>query len=501
VLKDSSISEALVARQSSMAGNEEKVAQLREVTGLGAEAARQMLGATDGNLEEAVMLHFGAEDGPVGDAPTGSSGSRSGAAASGGGYAAGETVQPARLPTGAETPSPTPLDNDSSSTLAVENPVVPQQEATGWFSSIGNAMSSISQAVLGIAPEEFENWFVCRYGTPSPAWSKECFGDAARRSLAEGKLLLIWFHQAENAATESLCRQVLQNDMVLELAQENYVCWAGDVNRFEPGQIARLLGATVFPTVVVLQPLRHGFDNTFCLEWPLGTFAQPLFRLSPTIPGEALNVDQAITAVVTAAQDHRDAVQTREDDRTRRSTELAEDRQIREEQDAELQESMLIDQLKAQSLDELAAAEAQGDTCEDAAPSSSADATGETAAAAAAETAAAAAAAAKAEDDEVRRLARGDEIRALPEPVPAGSATAKISLKLPAGDRLQRVFKAEQQMADVYDWAHCCRPSAVPLNFELRTNFPAKALSDRTQTVGDSGLAPSAAIMMKAVDD
>jgi hypothetical protein len=499
------------------------------------EGAQQLLLAADGNLEEAVMLHFGmGDDLPVtatGSSASagGSTGSGSNPAGRGAGYTgavdaevplpvAARQPQGPRLFTGAEQPGLPPLGTDAGSTAAEQEEEAPaaevKEESGGWFASIGNAVSRLSQVVLGISSEEFENWFTTRYGTPCPAWSKDSFGDTVTGALSSNRLLLLWFHQDENDASENLCRQVFQNTMVIEMVKQSYVCWAGDVNRFEPGQIARLLGANTFPTVVVLQPLRHGYDHTFCLEWPLNTFAQPLFRLSPTVPGEALNADQAITALVTAAQDHGDAQQIREEERMARDNRLAEDRRLREEQQRELEESMLIDQMKKISEQEAKEAEAASAAAA-AQTAASTPATGQEAATSAESSAAplveaaptpAAASppvdsAAEAEEAEAKRLARREEILALPEPETAGTATAKISLKLPAGDRLQRVFRVEQQLREVYEWAHCCRPTAKPASFELWTNFPAKALTDRDMTVGEHGLAPGAALFMKAVDD
>merc|ERR1712032_513826 len=73
--------------------------------------------------------------------------------------------------------------------------------------------------------------------------------------------------------------------------------------------------------------------------------------------------------------------------------------------------------------------------------------------------------------EEENRKTRGAEIAATSEPQASGNATAKISLRLSSGERLQRTFLSEQRLDEVYEWAHCCRPSANPLHFELCTTF------------------------------
>lgn len=506
--------------------SEEHVTQLRDVTGLSDEAARQLLQASNGSLEDAVALHFASEDDGAAAAHVLRTDGRGDAQEPS--QAPRETQAP-RLFTGEEGPGVLPVTT-ADRQQAAEDTAVRQEPATGGFlGSLGRMFSSVSQALLGVASEDFESFFSCRYGTPAPPFSKDCFGDAVKIALTEGRLLLVWFHSEDGPATDSFCRQVLQNGLVMDMIRQNYILWAGDVSRFEPGQIARLLGATTFPTVAVLQPLRHGFDHTFCLEWPLGTFAQPLFRLSPTSQGDSMNADQAIAALSSAAQDHHDAVQAREEQRTRREVQLADERHLRDEQDREFEESLLRDQLAAIAANEATSAENSAEaaaieassaaavsstapTCPEASAAEKPD-LGAAASATSAGTGApskveATAADLKAEADaaalaaEEARVKRGAEILAQAEPEPAGNATAKILLKLSTGERMQRVFRAEQEMREVYEWVHCCRPTAKPLRFVLCTSFPAKTLSDRSATLRDMGLSPSAVVLLKEeVDD
>lgn len=82
-----------------------------------------------------------------------------------------------------------------------------------------------------------------------------------------------------------------------------------------------------------------------------------------------------------------------------------------------------------------------------------------------------------------------------------GSATARISLKCPTGERLQRTFLASQTLGEVYEWAHCCRLKPDPWNFDFCTNFPARTLTDTTATLETFGLTPNAALLMKIRDD
>merc|ERR1712190_100269 len=103
------------------------------------------------------------------------------------------------------------------------------------------------------------------------------------------------------------------------------------------------------------------------------------------------------------------------------------------------------------------------------------------------------------EEEEARRKARGQEILSVPEPVAAGNSTAKLSVRLPDGTRIQRVFPAEKTLDEIHEWVHCCRSSPCPPRFELHTSFPARALTERSRTLAELDLAPSAVLLLKAV--
>lgn len=431
-------------------------AQLCEFAGISGEPARLLLEVTRWSVEDALALHFaglgdGAED------------------------AEGIGALPASASLACEEIDVAPAAGGEGDAAAAQ--LAPARESVGWFGSISSAISGVSQAVLGVASEDFEDWFASRYGAPTPSFSTEPYGDSVTSALAQGRLLLIWFHQDESVATQKLCTEVFQSTYVTPLLAESYTVWAGDVCRFEPWQIARLLSVATFPTVVACQPLQHGYDaGDVCLEWPLGHFARPLFRLSPASAGEALDSDQVIAALASAAADHRGVAEERSSAATARSLHLAEERRLREEQDREYEEALLMDQVAAVSRLEGTDEEA----------------------AAAALRAEAAAEAAQATEEEQRRLARGAEILSMAEPVAAGNSTVKLSVRLPSGDRLQRAFPSEARLSEVYEWAHSCRPVATPASFVLCTSFPARKLEDKAATLAELDLAPSCALAMQA---
>lgn len=382
-----------------------------------------------------------------------------------------------------------PLQQISAGTA--QTPAQTPQESGGWLGSLTKSLSSFGQNYLwGIAPEEFQHWFVDRYGQPSPVFMKDSWGDSVQQALAMQRLLLVWFHQAEDDATSHLCRNVLQSPVVLEAIERSFVLWGGDVNRFEPSQIARLIGVTTFPSLVVVLPVRDAFNvNQFSVEWPLGIFCRPLQRISPAQSGEALDADTVVLALATASQDYSEELQNHQELATRRNLQLAEERLLREQQDREFEESLLADQLRQVEEQERKTAAAR--SSEEVQKAAEAEASAQALAAKAAEEA----------KDEDQRKRRASEILAEAEPVASeGVETVKLSLRLPSGDRLQRTFRATQTLEEVYEWAHCCRPEAKPKYFELCMSFPTRTLRDKSANLKDLDLIPSAALVLKETE-
>lgn len=453
---------------------EEKIAQLQEVGGIDQQAARHLLEASEWNVEEALHLHF-ASDGQV---PSTSS-AVEGQPLLNGGLAAGLAGE--NFLSVARNGYAGYADR-----TAANSPAAEPQEKT-FLGAISKAWTTASQALLGVASEDFQQWFQDRYGPPTPRFCKVPFGDAVQEALGERKLLMAWFHQEENTATQKLCREVLQNEQVLTNLQEDFLLWAGDTSRFEPSQVARLLGLQQFPSLVLLQPVANDFHaNIPCVEWPLGTFCAPLHSCQFAVgDGSTLDSDMVIATIQMTAQDYREEVRNVQEELQRRDVQLAEDRRLREQQDREYEEALLADQLAAirRAEDSSPAANEAANTSAEVPASPEAEKEKE-------------AAAAKEAEEESQRQQRKNEILGEPEPA-ASSSTARIRLQLPSGERLQRTFLGTQHLSEVYEWAHCCRPAAIPKHFELCINFPARSLKDRSATLKELDLVPSAALVLK----
>merc|ERR1711862_502140 len=85
-----------------------------------------------------------------------------------------------------------------------------------------------------------------------------------------------------------------------------------------------------------------------------------------------------------------------------------------------------------------------------------------------------------------------------------GEASSSISLRLPAGQRIQRKFAPTATLEQVYEWAELSpflpenvgKGLVVPERFILKAAFPSKNLVEREQTVEALNLAGSSSVRL-----
>jgi len=87
-------------------------------------------------------------------------------------------------------------------------------------------------------------------------------------------------------------------------------------------------------------------------------------------------------------------------------------------------------------------------------------------------------------------------------------AKARISMRLPAGQRIERRFAPDATLADIYAWAECAaylpeyqgRGLEIPAAFTLKTSFPSCELVDKDRTIEELQLAGSN-ILLAAIEE
>jgi len=484
-----------------------------EVTGADEDEALRYLQLADGDLSGAVAMHFAASDG-MEPAEVQAGLQTQGQI----GVSTASYVPPSLVPAGAEPVQSAfaciqklqAADADSAgAAVAGEAQETSGGSASssaggGLLSSVGRILNEGFRALTGIASEDFDDYFESEYGKPKPPLSNLGYAETLQAALKERRLVVLWLHDSGSDLSDEMCIRVLQDHRILDVLWRSYIVLGADICRFEPSQLAHMLQIQKFPALVLLQPKRSGFDDFFLIEWPLGVFAKPLGRVMPT--EEGCNVDEALAAISGCAAEadarHREVQEAREASRIA----AEQDRLLREQQDAAYEESLLRDQ-------QLQAEAERKKADEDSEPVSMGcgDGAGESP---------------RILPDEAvspkqvvseRKKQRLKAAQAIAEmgvvngnKEPRGDSTSRILVKLPTGKRIERCFGGDSQLSEVYAWVDCAGELAgivegaafeVPEAFELATTFPRKVLDDHAAKLCDLGLVPSAALMLKELEE
>jgi len=251
------------------------------------------------------------------------------------------------------------------------------------------------------------------------------------------------------------------------MLDDSFVLWAGDIARGETHVVAMTVHALETPCLAVILP--RSLDEMRVLEMLTGD----------------LQPDQVVARLVSCL-DHMDAHRA---ELMARAEQQTEDRLLREQQDLEYQEALEMDRLRIE--------EEERQTQERKKQEEEARKVEEEAKA-------------EAEKKEQERLAiiEGKKSRAAAFGGPPPEASASISLRLPAGQRVQRKFLPTATLEEVYQWAELVpflpenegKQLLVPDRFVLKSNFPSRDLVEKEQTVEALKLAGTN-ILLAAIED
>lgn len=301
-----------------------------------------------------------------------------------------------------------------------------------------------------------------------PNFFEGSFSQALQTAQRELKLLVIYLHSEHARHTQGFCTEVLSNEFIRTMLNESFILWGGDVARMESHRVAMMIHARQYPCFCVLLPA--SVDEV---------------RVVGALHGE-MQVDAAVallTACLEEMESHRSEIMARREQQ-------AEDRNLRQEQDREFQEALEMDRKREE---ERQAREREEREAQQAA---------EVERQKTEELIAMQEATKRAIED--KRRARAAKLE--PE---GADATSRIGLRLPAGQRLQRKFRPDATLADVYAWAECVpylpenedRGLEVPPRFMLKTSFPSKDLVEQERTIEELQLGGSQILLAEIEDE
>lgn len=300
-----------------------------------------------------------------------------------------------------------------------------------------------------------------------PQFHEGSFSQAISSARQQLKLLVVYLHSEHARYSQSFCSDVLGHDLIREQLDENFVVWGGDVARMEAHQVAQMIRVRQFPSFCVLLPA-----------------SVEEIRVIGALHGQ-IEVDAAfglLTACMEEMASHRAEIVAQQ-------AQHAEDRNLREQQDREYQEALEMDRRRQEER------EAQRRDEEESRKQAEELRRQEE------EERARIAAAAQELEEKRRRLAANLA-------TPSSEATARLAVRLPSGQRVDRKFVPSAKLREVYEWAECVaylpesagKGLEVPDRFVLKTSYPARDLTEMESSVSDLQLAGTN-IMMAAIED
>jgi len=301
-----------------------------------------------------------------------------------------------------------------------------------------------------------------------PNFFEGSFSQALQAARREAKLLVIYLHSEHGRYTQRFCSEVLTDDFIRGMLDENFLLWGGDIASMEAHRVSQMIHARQYPWFCVLLPA--SVDE---------------IRVIGALNGD-IQVDAAsglLAACLDEMETHRAEIIARREQQ-------AEDRQLREQQDLEYQQALEMDRRRTEEREQIERQQEEARRAEEEKRRKEEEELAKLQAA----------------KEELQNKRRQRAAAFLPED-PAG--TSRISLRLPAGQRVQRKFASTTTLADIYAWAECLpflpenegKGLQVADRFMLKTSFPSKDLVEMSATIEELQLSGTNILLTALEDD
>ncbi|KAI9199354.1 thioredoxin-like protein [Polychytrium aggregatum] len=296
--------------------------------------------------------------------------------------------------------------------------------------------------------------FEQKYGSVHPPFFQGTYTQALETAKRELRYLLVLLHSEEHDDTEAFNRQVLSSDVMTEfLTSRRFIFWAGDIRESEAFQVSNVLSATTYPFLALI-----------ALQ---GTQMVVVDRV------EGLTTSDEIIRILERHLGRLDAqLAAARMERERRE----QSRSIRAHQDSAYEASLRADREKEQRARE--ERERQRRELEE-------------------------------QEREARRKQEMIEekrrrIQTLRENFPSepegsGRDVAKISMRLPNGERLIRRFLPTDKVQLLYDFVSIQNLEPIPEDstFIIASTFPRRVLEDMDMTLAEAQLTPNGSVAVE----
>lgn len=445
------------------------LAQFREFTANARDvpASIALLSSCGWDIEQAVTLHLTAGDDPMPAV----------------GHAAGSST--AAPPQRADDLGAPLLEGDGAGGDAVAAAARAPRGVFGWIvSSLRRLSVSILELlaafIMGPAGAlqtqqsgaAFQRALTNSYGQDLiwPRFHEGTFASALATARQELKLLVVYLHSDIARHSQEFVTQVLCCEGVRMMLDENFVLWGGDVARLESHQVSQMIHARGFPCLTALLPV-----------------SVEEIRVIQRVHGQ-VQPDAAV-AMLHACMDEMGSYRA---ELVARQEQHSEDRQLRQDQDQEYEQALAMDRQRAeeQKKEDETRREAEREEREREEAQQAIIKRTET----------------EKLDLESRRKKAAQK---MVEEGVGEDCTARIALRLPAGQRVDRKFRPGDTLEKVYAWADClvhlpeneAKGLVVPMKFVLKNSYPAKLLIEKDKTVQELQLAGASILCQEVEDD
>ncbi|KAH6590320.1 hypothetical protein BASA61_005316 [Batrachochytrium salamandrivorans] len=309
------------------------------------------------------------------------------------------------------------------------------------------------------AAVRFKEDFAMQYGLKSPQFYSGTYTQALNFAKREIRYVLAVLQSDEHDDTAVFCRETLASETFINFVSErNLVVWGGNIQEAEAFKVGTVLGVTAYPFMALIAPQGsrmaavHRFEGLMSTDRIISKLTRLFNRFDVLLAGARAD---------------------------RASHEAA--RNIRQQQDAAYQSSLLADQEKARKALEEQERERQEQLKQE-----------------------------QERLEVVSKIERRKQYKLelaarMPlEPAVGEPNTTRLSIRLPSGERIIRRFKADDVVQLLWDFieTHDLQPLDLATEFVIVSPYPRRVYRDMTMTLQEAGMLPSASVVVEEkIDD
>ncbi|KAI8900289.1 hypothetical protein BC833DRAFT_582547 [Globomyces pollinis-pini] len=303
----------------------------------------------------------------------------------------------------------------------------------------------------------FIAYFKKRFGDKSPPFFEGSYTQALDIAKKDLKYLLVMLYSEDHDDTLKFCRETFVNDVFVGyLRRHEFLVWGGNIKDSEPYKVSLLLGATCYPFMAVIglheskMKVIHRFEGLVSPDRFIEISDRIINQLN--VFYATARAERASREAARSIREQQDAAYLRSLEADREKAELARKEQALKEQEEELKRSQEFEIEKQREL----------------------------------------------------KLQRKLDLAAsIPDEPDANTPNiTKLNIRLPNGDRLIRIFDADTDIQNLYDFVESqdLEPIDLLSEFVIVNTYPRRQYDEKNVTFRQAGLFPNATVVVEEVE-